>query len=103
MQKILNLPKNLVLSIIRFYQNFLSIDQSFWGKHTGVAVCIHEPYCSEYTYQAVEKHGIFKGFVMGFFRILRCNPFSKGGLDPVPDHFSIRKNDVGDRSLPVRT
>ncbi len=87
-----SIPKKIVLILIRFYQNFLSIDQSFWGKKTGIKVCIHEPKCSEYTYQAVEKHGIIKGLIMGFFRILRCNPFNEGGLDPVPDHFSIKAN-----------
>lgn len=86
------LPKEIIKLVIRFYQRFLSIDQSFWGKRTGIKVCIHEPYCSEYTYQAVEKHGAIKGLIMGFFRILRCNPFNKGGHDPVPNKFSIRKN-----------
>ena len=70
----------------------LSIDQSFWGKKTGIKVCIHEPKCSEYTYQAVEKHGVIKGSVMGFFRILRCNPYNKGGFDPVPEKFTIKKS-----------
>jgi putative membrane protein insertion efficiency factor len=39
--------------------------------------------CSEYTYQAIEKYGALKGGFMGAWRILRCNPFSKGGNDPV--------------------
>lgn len=93
MKEILEVPKNLTKALIRFYQKFLSIDQSFWGKRTGIKVCIHEPYCSEYTYQAVDKHGVVKGLVMGFFRILRCQPFAKGGYDPVPERFSIRRND----------
>ncbi len=92
MKMILNLPKQIVLMLIRFYQNFLSIDQSFWGRKTGIKVCIHEPKCSEYTYQAIDKHGILKGSIMGFFRIMRCNPFNEGGHDPVPDHFSIKSN-----------
>ncbi|OGC47729.1 membrane protein insertion efficiency factor YidD [candidate division WWE3 bacterium RIFCSPHIGHO2_01_FULL_35_17] len=46
-------------------------------------VCRFQPYCSEYSYQAIEKYGIIKGSFMGIYRILRCNPFSKGGLDPV--------------------
>jgi len=46
-------------------------------------VCRYTPTCSEYTYQAIEKYGVLKGSLMGFGRILRCNPFSKGGHDPV--------------------
>ena len=41
--------------------------------------------------QALEKHGS-KGFLMGLARILRCHPFVEGGEDPVPDHFSLRRN-----------
>lgn len=93
-QNIVKLPKNITLLIIRFYQNFISLDQSFWGRRTGIKVCIHEPFCSEYTYQSVSKFGVIKGITMGFFRILRCNPWSKGGYDPVPDKFSIKRNNV---------
>ena len=94
MDYILELPKNLLLKIIRFYQNFLSLDQSFWGKKLGIRVCIYNPSCSEYTYQAIEKHGALKGLIMGFFRILRCNPLNDGGEDSVPEIFSIKKNSV---------
>ncbi|MDW8304290.1 MAG: membrane protein insertion efficiency factor YidD [Acidobacteriota bacterium] len=45
--------------------------------------CRFEPTCSDYTYQAIEKYGILTGLWMGFKRILRCNPFCKGGYDPV--------------------
>ena len=45
--------------------------------------CRFEPTCSEYTKQAVEKYGAFKGTWMGVKRILRCQPFCKGGHDPV--------------------
>ncbi|EHI77916.1 hypothetical protein HMPREF9184_00113 [Streptococcus sp. oral taxon 058 str. F0407] len=41
--------------------------------------------------QAIEKHG-FKGVLMGLARILRCHPWSKTGKDPVPDHFSLKRN-----------
>lgn len=90
MNFILNIPKNIGKLLIRFYQKFLSVDHSFWGKHTGIKVCIHEPSCSHYTYEALDKFGLVKGSIMGFFRILRCNPMSKGGFDPVPEKFSIR-------------
>jgi len=46
--------------------------------------CPYIPTCSEYGLEAVEKYGAFKGGLLAFWRILRCNPFSKGGYDPVP-------------------
>ena len=42
------------------------------------------PTCSQYALEAIEVHGIFKGCLLAAWRILRCNPFSKGGWDPVP-------------------
>ncbi|MBS1723654.1 MAG: membrane protein insertion efficiency factor YidD [Armatimonadetes bacterium] len=48
------------------------------------ATCRFTPSCSQYTLEAVEKYGLFKGSWMGFLRILRCNPFHPGGHDPVP-------------------
>ena len=45
--------------------------------------CKYVPSCSEYMKQAIKIHGSFKGVMMGIWRILRCNPFSKGGYDPV--------------------
>lgn len=47
-------------------------------------VCRFTPSCSEYTAQAILKHGIIKGIGLGTWRILRCNPFNRGGDDPVP-------------------
>ena len=45
--------------------------------------CKFYPTCSEYTKQAVEKYGVIKGGTKGIIRILKCNPFSKGGYDPL--------------------
>lgn len=47
-------------------------------------LCRFTPTCSDYMYQAIEKHGSIKGTYLGFKRILRCNPWTKGGLDPIP-------------------
>ena len=46
--------------------------------------CPYIPTCSEYGLEAVSKYGTFKGGLLTVWRILRCNPFSKGGYDPVP-------------------
>lgn len=54
--------------------------------------CRYYPTCSNYMIQAIQKHGTIKGVLMGSARILRCHPFVKGGYDPVPDHFSLRRN-----------
>lgn len=48
------------------------------------ASCRFVPSCSEYGYQAISKYGIIRGGAMAVWRILRCNPFGKGGYDPVP-------------------
>lgn len=68
--------KKLILKMIVFYQKHLS-------PLKGFGCCIYEPTCSEYTKQAVEKYGVVKGLAKGFLRIMRCNPFAKGGYDPL--------------------
>jgi putative membrane protein insertion efficiency factor len=77
--------KRLLLLSIRFYQKYLSLDTG-WAKRLFVTdrVCRFTPTCSEYAYQAIEKHGIIRGLSLSLARIFRCHPFSKGGFDPVP-------------------
>lgn len=55
--------------------------------------CRYYPTCSNYALQAIQRLGAFKGSLMAVARILRCNPFVKGGYDPVPDHFSLHRNE----------
>jgi len=47
-------------------------------------VCKYEPTCSHYAEQAVRRHGVVRGLGLAAWRLLRCNPWSKGGYDPVP-------------------
>jgi len=89
---IFDIPKKTTLLLIRIYQKTLSADHAFWANPSKFRICIYEPSCSEYTYQAIEKHGLIKGAVMGTARIIRCNPFARPGDDPVPDKFTIFRN-----------
>jgi putative membrane protein insertion efficiency factor len=68
--------------LIRLYQAILSPDHSFWAKVVfGGGYCQYHPTCSEYTRIAVERYGAARGLLRGCWRILRCNPWSKGGID----------------------
>ncbi len=79
------IAKEIVKVFIRIYQKLFSFDHAFWARPEKYRVCIFYPSCSEYTYQAVDKFGVVKGLFLGAKRILRCNPFNKGGYDPVPE------------------
>lgn len=68
--------KKLLLSVIRFYRKYIS-------PHLP-PMCRYYPTCSCYAIEAIETHGAFKGFLLALWRVLRCNPFSHGGYDPVP-------------------
>jgi len=70
--------KKLLIKIIEFYQNHISL----WLESKNIK-CKFYPTCSEYTKQAITKYGSIKGICLGIYRILRCNPFSKGGYDPL--------------------
>ena len=73
----------LVLKMIKFYQKTLSFDHGFLKMFFPLGYCRFKPTCSEYSYQAIEKHGVIKGGLMSVWRVLRCNPFSRGGDDPI--------------------
>ncbi len=68
--------KQIFIFLIKVYQNTIS---PLLGKN-----CRFVPTCSQYTIEAIAEHGATKGILMGIKRIIRCNPFSKGGYDPVP-------------------
>jgi putative membrane protein insertion efficiency factor len=68
-------PRNIALLCIRVYQATSPIRP---------ALCRYHPTCSEYTAQCIRKHGVVAGVAYGLRRILRCNPFTTGGYDPIP-------------------
>jgi len=69
--------KFLVIDLLKLYKTFVSplLPPS----------CRFTPTCSEYAMEAVEKHGVIRGTWLAFKRLLRCQPFSAGGQDPVPE------------------
>ncbi len=69
--------KKILIAMIQFYRRYLSGMKRY--TH-----CIYTPTCSQYALEAIEKYGALKGSWLAFKRILRCNPFAKGGYDPVP-------------------
>lgn len=72
-----NLARWPVLAIIRLYQKTLS-------RTLPPNTCRFYPSCSHYGYFAIYKYGLIKGGFMAAWRVLRCNPFNRGGFDPVP-------------------
>ena len=70
--------KKILVFLIEKYQQHIS----FFLENKGIK-CKFYPTCSEYTKQSIEKYGALKGSYLGIKRIFRCNPFSKGGYDPV--------------------
>ncbi|MCL1905756.1 MAG: membrane protein insertion efficiency factor YidD [Clostridiales bacterium] len=68
--------KWLATAFIRFYQKFIS---PLLGPR-----CRYQPTCSQYMLEAITRYGVVKGGWLGLKRLLRCNPWAKGGYDPVP-------------------
>ncbi len=72
----MSLIKNFVISIVKLYRKYISPLKK--------PCCRFTPTCSQYAIEAFEKYGVLKGLYLSVKRILRCNPFCKGGYDPVP-------------------
>ncbi|MFY9381552.1 MAG: membrane protein insertion efficiency factor YidD [Eubacteriales bacterium] len=79
--------KRLAVCLIRLYQRYISPLKLRPS-------CRFVPTCSEYAIEAIEKRGFFLGMFLAIWRILRCNPFCKGGVDPVPE----KKSKSGDKT-----
>ena len=78
---------------VKFYRKYISPSLS-----PGVSKCKYLPTCSQYALDAFREWGIFIGFFLSAWRILRCNPFSKGGYDPVPKRKKRRQNENEEES-----
>ena len=78
--------KKLLLLPIKWYQKCIS-------PYKGFSCCKYYPSCSQYAFEAIGRHGAAKGTALAVWRLLRCNPFSKGGYDPVPEkrEYEIKK------------
>ena len=74
--------KPLVVKFISLYQKFFSPDHNIFFE-TGFYRCRFYPSCSDYSVLAISQYGLLKGAVLSLKRILKCNPWSNGGYDPV--------------------
>jgi putative membrane protein insertion efficiency factor len=75
--------KKILISIIKVYQKTLSFDHGPLKVFYPHGFCRFNPTCSEYSIRAIDKYGPIKGSLKSAWRILRCNPFNKGGNDPL--------------------
>lgn len=83
--------KHVMIWLVGLYRKFISPIKP--------PCCRFTPTCSAYALEAFKKRGFFVGLILSVWRILRCNPFSKGGYDPVPEHgFRNPKNIKGNDS-----
>lgn len=78
--------KRLLLGPIGAYQRWISPSRP--------RRCRYEPTCSAYAVEAIDRHGAARGLLLAAWRLLRCNPFSHGGFDPVPKKFTLRVGPV---------
>jgi len=77
------LPRYVAIKIIQFYQRTLSPDHGFFQFLHPYGCCRFKPTCSDYAISALTKYGFMKGGLKAMYRILRCNPWNKGGWDPL--------------------
>ena len=75
--------KTILIKLIELYQVSLSPDHGWMRSRYPYGFCRHYPSCSEYSKQAIEKHGALYGGYLAFLRILRCNPYARPKFDPV--------------------
>jgi putative membrane protein insertion efficiency factor len=74
----------ILIAVIRFYQKFISPLKP--------PSCRFYPTCSSYALVAINRFGAFRGGLLAVKRILRCHPYNPGGIDPVPERFTLRRH-----------
>ena len=79
----MNFLTYILIKLIKFYSFFIS---PMFGNS-----CRYSPSCSEYSIEALKEFGLIKGIFKSFIRILSCNPWGKGGLDPVKKEMKVKK------------
>ena len=78
--------KQILIALVKFYRKYIS-------RSLGSGKCKYLPTCSQYCLEAFREWGVIRGFGLSVWRVLRCNPFSKGGFDPVPENRRRKKQD----------
>jgi len=81
--KLKYLPRRITVRLIHIYQKTLSFDHGLLRGFYPHGFCRFKPTCSEYGAEAISKYGLIKGGIMTTWRVMRCNPWNKGGYDPV--------------------
>jgi putative membrane protein insertion efficiency factor len=89
------LARRIAIAPIRVYQVVISPALP--------ARCKYYPTCSQYAVQAIQRFGILRGLVLAGWRLLRCNPFSHGGFDPVDDQRLFRPRPGSEPPAPARS
>jgi putative membrane protein insertion efficiency factor len=75
--------KIIILKLIRVYQATLSPDHGWFKARHPYGFCRFYPSCSQYAYEAVDKHGIIQGSILAALRVVRCNPFTQPKIDKI--------------------
>jgi len=86
--------RHLAVGLVRLYRVTLGL--LFAGR------CKYHPSCSQYAIDALEEYGVVRGSVLSLWRLLRCNPWSHGGVDHVHDQRLFRSHDSGPAAGPTR-
>jgi len=81
LKKIVYYPRMPILWLIRVYQKTISPDHGLFKNFFPHGYCRFYPSCSEYSYQVIKKNGLFLGLLKALWRIIRCNPWNKSGVD----------------------
>lgn len=89
------IPRTVVLLLLRAYK--WAVSPMF------LPACRYVPTCSEYAMEAVDRHGVVRGGMMALWRVLRCHPLAKGGLDPVVKVKTVQLKTCKPSSAPVHS